>query len=389
MKTEMQRGIFYPDMRMQDASWIRSQLLFFDEISTIDPMHGPTTGISLDEAKLLDAGVVSRVKPTAGAVERASRQMAMLLLLARSRTIRSHFAESEMYRAQMPKALAELRSLAPDNRGASLRALSPQIKNLEAQLHDRMSDRYVRMHPEKMEWVLREFLNGDRGEISPSTEDWLQVDPVFAGVYMAVLAHELTKETDLRDYSVLTDNPVYDLLHQDIVATSHVSQQTVRRSEGIFVDVVLPSHAISPEISIEEIIKFKKKHSSELQNFRREIQSLALHCSPLGTIEEIRNEAESIARRRIHPAVSELERALSGYGIVWNRSGAFKATSLIAGVAAGMATFDFTGSHYFALSGSLAISIAGFGLSGFGDQRSLKDGSPYAYLLDIKNKLVR
>jgi hypothetical protein len=368
---------------MQNASWVRSQLLFFDEISTIDPMRGPTTGISSDEAVLLEAGAVSRVKPTSGAVERASRQMAMLLLMARERAIRSHFAGSEMHRPHMQSALSELRSLVPDNRGGSLRTLSPRIVNLEEQLKERMSDRYVRMHPEKMEWVLRDFLNGGSGESSVSTEEWVEVDPVFASVYMAVLAHELTKESDLSDCSVLTDNPIYDLLHQDITATSNVSQQMVRRAEGIFVDLVLPYQVISPENSIGDILKFKKKYDSELKHFRREIQSLALQCAALGTLQEIRNEAERIVRRRIQPAVSELESALSGYGIVWNRAGALKASSLVAGLAAGLATFDFTGSHYFALSSSVAISFTGFGLSGYGDRRSLKDGSPYAYLLEI------
>ncbi|MFC7739469.1 hypothetical protein ACFQX4_27850 [Roseomonas sp. GCM10028921] len=179
------------------------------------------------------------------------------------------------------------------------------------------------------------------------------------------------------------------MLKKDLMAAERASQQIVRRAEGIFVDVVLEPFNTRPDTPISTLPSFKKRHAGELQTFRRAIKGLALQCSSLGNLEEIRSEAQLITNRKILSAVADLEKSLSGFGIVWTRSGLIKIVSLVAGVGGGLATFDFSGNKYVALSTSMVTSVTGNALIGFGDKQAARENSPYSYLLSIQNKFPR
>ncbi|MCP1220396.1 DUF6236 family protein [Acetobacter orientalis] len=377
------KAIFYPDMRINDPQWLRSQLLFFDEIATIDPQSGPRLPITLTEEPLLDLGILKRLSPSPEAVEGASRELAALALFASTGNLRSHFEGNQTYLNAISGALEQLRGL---NSAGRIDSLSPNINILKNELKASTSDKYVRMHPEKMHFILRDFLitrNG-LGE-SQDFESWINVDPVFASTYMVSLVKNMTDEEKYKPFSVLTNNKIYDLIYQDITASSVFSQKQVRKSEGIFIDVIMDNFSVDPETPIYKIVKFKEKYAAELKEFRNLLRNLAPRCSNYQSLKDIESEAKIISKNEIFPKVDDLEKALKGYGIVHSRSGYIKAASIVTGMIGGLTTFDFSGNQYFSLGASLALSMTGMALSGEGDKKALREGAPYAYLSSIRS----
>ena len=387
----LSEALYYPHMRVDNSTWLRSQLLYFDRISTISPWHVRDVPPNVDEAQLESEGFLVRRPPNLmkAAVERASRFMAMLLIMSRNRGLGSHFIANPIYAEASRSALQMLRELGNPDRGRSVRRLAPHVEELAGELQASLSDRYVRVHPEKLHWVLRNFLeNGRAPEENPvDTDRWVEVDPLFASIYMTVLAREMSSQMGA---SGITDEPVHDALYQDVMSTNRISQtpmQTVRRAEGIVVDVIFKSVNISPDTPISKILKFRKRHGDELSRFRSVIGEMANRCATMVTLGDIRREAELILRRDINQSIDELERALSGAGIVWSRSGIMKATSLVFNMAAGLATFDFTGSHYWALSASLGLGLMAVGLSEGGDREAALEAARCSYLLNLRREL--
>lgn len=380
------KALFYPNIRLRDPEWIRSQLLFFDKLGTIMPSGGPQAPSTPDDEDLEARGLLFRAPPAASAVEGASRFMAMLLLAARSGGVRSHFKADPVYRPDGQNALQLLQGLSGGDRGQSIRTLSPRITELEEELRRITSDRFMRMHPEKLDWALRAFLSErDSGKVG-MTLNWLNVDPVFASVYMTALAREMAAQLGI---GAVTNDAVHDAIFQDFEASTQAGLgggqfAHTRRAEAVFLDVALTSFKIRADVPIDRVLSFKEKHCDELLLLRQKLGEIGARCARYQTLEDMRREAKYIVDHEVSPAISALEKALSGWGVVWTRTGFLKIASLITGTAAGLATFDFSGSHYLALSASVGLSLTGMALSGQGDRRTLLESSPYAYLLNLK-----
>ena len=378
-------ALYYPHMRLENSTWIRSQLLYFDKIRTISPLNVDDEPTGRDESELLDNNLIIRHSPTStvGAVESASRFAAMLLAMSRSGGLFSHFSGNPIYDTASNNALNNLHQLRKDNIGNSIRKLSPRIRELEEEFRDIISDRYVRMHPDKLQWKLKDFLKStDGADRDTNFDSWVNVDPLFASIYMTVLARTIAAKEGI---SCTTDEAVHDALFQDVTATLRFDQlQRNRRAEGILVDVVMSTIKIDPSTSVSRIVKFRDRHSGELERFRSLIYGIASRCSLMDSHEHMRSEAKLIYEREIKPCVRDLEDSLSGFGILWTRSGLIKAATVLLGISGGLATFDYSGNSYLAVSAMFGIGLAGFALSGWGERQAATEASPHAYLLDLK-----
>lgn len=381
-------ALYYPHMRIDNSAWLRSQLLYFDRINTISPWHVQEVPPSSDELYLHEAGVLVRQSPTLmkESVEKTSRLMAMLLVASRNGGLGSHFTGNPTYAKPSRDALQMLSMLNESKKGKTIRKLVPHMDSFSEELQASISDNYVQMHPEKLHWILKNFLRGGNRaeEAFGDLNNWIDVDSVFASVYMTILAREMSSAMGA---SGITDEAVHDALYQDIMATNTFSpRQTARRAEGVVVDIVMKSIKLAPDTSLPKILRFRENHSDELGRFRTVINEAASRCAIMGDADDIRHEAKLIFDREINPSVIDLEKSLSAVGIVWTRSGVMKATSLIVGIAAGLATYDFTGSHYWALSTSVGLGLMGFSLSEAGDRQAARETSPYCYLLNLRRE---
>lgn len=381
-------SLYYPYIKIDNPAWLRSQLLYFDRINTISPWHVGDVILGRDEEELAEKGYLSRKSPTfmKGAVDRASRFMAILLVASRNDRLGSHFSRIPLYSKSSRKVFTMLHSLKNTDNGTSIRRLIPDITNLTEELEDYLPNNRARIHPEKLSSALREFLEGGQKNVSKSelSRNWIDVDPVFSSIYMTVLAREMSASMGA---SAITDEGVHDALYQDLMATGKLSPlQNARRAEGIVVDVVIKSIKIDPETPIARILKFKEHHTDELHRFQSLISGIAGRCAIMETPENIRSEADLIVRREIDQSIKDLEKSLSSTGIVWSRGGFFKATSFVVGMIGGLITFDFTGNYYWALSASVGLGVSAFGLTLRGDREEVREAAPHSYLLNLRRE---
>lgn len=382
-------ALYYPHMRIDNSEWIRSQLLYFDKIRTVSPIFVRDEPTGFDEAELLERGIVVRESPllAKSAVERASRFVSLLMVMARSGGLASHFQSNPFYDKTSQDALRRLNKLGLSDRGAAIREVVPHLREYEDELSDLLSDKYVRIHPEKMEWRLQEFLRGQNNSnnFNELIGDWILVDPIFASIYMTALAREIAADVGV---SCITDESVHDAIFQDVTATLHSNPLARnRRAEGVFVDVVMSAIKVRADTRITDILNFKERHRDELVRFRSLIYGLASRCAGLEAT-QIQKEAKLILQREIEPALNDLEKSLSGFGIVWTKSGIIKAASMMLGSIGGLATFDYSGSTPLALTSTIGIGLTGFALGGLGERRAISENSPYAYLLDLKRNFT-
>ena len=73
---------------------------------------------------------------------------------------------------------------------------------------------------------------------------------------------------------------------------------------------------ISDEVSIDDILKFKRQHQDELGLFRMNIESLTRNIPVDATIEQIRQQVSDIYVNQFLPGYNNLKKSLNGAGNV-------------------------------------------------------------------------
>ena len=209
-------ALYYPHIDIHDPKWLRSAILFWDEIKTIvptavrNPYRRKDTRICWQEGfleplrcdlhpELLDTlgkRVISLMDGdsfqrglSSDSIKDDPNSMTLIHADKIGMDIRRQFRAAHIH----PEKLSpELRSLAMRAGLARMHPekLSPEIRELFDEIQ------FVNLHPEKMSSRLQNLIR--RVTRARDNEgEWLLVDGRFAEVYMSALAALLAKETEL------------------------------------------------------------------------------------------------------------------------------------------------------------------------------------------------
>lgn len=103
-----------------------------------------------------------------------------------------------------------------------------------------------------------------------------------------------------------------------------------RLAPGMLAELTIQRVAISPNTSIDDLLKFREAHKDELARFRTEISNLAGAVNEDLPMEALRQRVSDIYSNQVDPAIADLRRALDGRQIRWFAEGLLKLASLTA-----------------------------------------------------------
>lgn len=180
---------------------------------------------------------------------------------------------------------------------------------------------FYQIHPDKMAHeILHQLRKFDM-------EGWLHVNEGFANFYMTLLTNRICEQYNI---APLTDNTYTSNLsnlakldNQVAIHNSwdypcnvqHLSNTRNQFAQGILLDISFEGITISDEVSIDDILKFKRQHQDELGLFRQNIERLTQNIPVNATIEQIRQQVKDIYVNQFLPEYNNLKRSLEEEGI--------------------------------------------------------------------------
>lgn len=390
-------ALYFPYIDIRDPVWLRSTLLFWDDIQTIvpsaieRPYQTEDTDICFKEEVLkplhcdLHQDVIEELgrKVTnlgnrGSYIERAIRKVNPAVsdlirsLKSTPNEVEDAFIEMGLHPAKM----------SPEVRYLALKFSISRLHQGKIPPHLRRMLRDVetgRVHAEKLSYELRDLY--DRSRYQDEDGEWLLVDSNFAHAYMSALAAKLSTQLSL---SPLTSESKahgmsFRFLFDEIVDGSSQS------APGALMTVAMRSLSVDASVPIGKIIDFKRKRRDQYLEFKAQVNELSekISSSDLDP-DEIMIEAEKIYRTKIDRGLRQLKRELDHQSIssVWE--GAFTAATVSTSATTALAYFShLTGPAL--LGAGAAVAVSAIGVRGYLAGKKMRINNPYSYLHDLKD----
>lgn len=354
------RALYYPTIDITNETWLKTAILYWDEINTIvpssisHPYKQPATQFLSEE------GVIKPllVDPDMNLIEDLVDDVSKYLDSEEGHQVLMHAKDDVTKHSQ------------------------------------KTSRKIHQIHPEKFAHEIWHPLQNCRGE-----DGWLYVDEGFANFYMTLLTNRLceqysiaplTDNTCTSNLSNLTrlDNQVAICDHRNYPwGDSHIRNRGHQLSQGILMDLSFKGISISNEVSIHDILEFKRKHQDELGLFRMNLEKLTKNISADATIEQIRQQVYDIYVNQFLPGYDDLKESLSGAGIKWVANNFMKISFFSTGGTA-IPTALLGLSIPSALLAGAVVSVISSAVLYNIEKRDILRRNPYSYLLAI-NKNCR
>ncbi|MCA3273367.1 MAG: hypothetical protein ING12_15375 [Roseomonas sp.] len=389
-------ALYYPHIDIADQNWLRTAVLFWDEIKTIapravkSPFQTEDTNVLWKEGYLeplrcdlhpdlldtLGKRVVSLMDldQFLGGNRHTDPNVAALIHAEKlGREIRDGFRDAHIHPEKLSPELralvmvAGLARMHPDKLPLHLRLLIGEMS-------------YGWIHPEKISPRLQREL-GRRTRISDRDGEWLLVDGRFATIYMSALAALLAKETDL---AALTneDSSLGVNLHGLL---EDVKAHTASDKKGALVSFMMESIKIDPTTKIDRLLAFRRARQNQLAELSAQFEDLSSKISSCESGRELEDQARQVYTTRIRPKLDALKEELSDNAIqsVWE--GVQRAVTI--SVPAGGALSYFSGlAGTTLLAAGAAIAITDIAVKTHLARNRIRRASPYTYLLDVERK---
>jgi len=345
------KALYYPTIDIRDEDWLRTAILFWDEINTIVPSSIDSPYQNNSTQYLSDQGILRpiRVNPDSEFIEELTMD-----------TI-NYLDSSEGYQ------------------------LLTQGKNIQDDV-----DEIFRIHREKLPYLIRNKLEN----VLTHNNGWIQVNTNFAIFYMTLLANKVCEKKSI---ALLSDNSLIanltdkvrldnqfpisarDFRYWSMDSTTN-DQKRIYLAQGLLTNLIIDGVKLSGTTTLEDIVNFKKQHRDELGLFRTTVASLTQSVSRDATYEAMRQQVEDIYKDEFLPAYNNFKKALTGSGIKWVSEN-FMKLSLISTGATGlpMALLGLSLPH--ALLAGAGISLIASIVSYNEDKKEKLRANPYSYLL--------
>jgi len=360
------RALYYPTIDITNDDWLKTAVLFWDEINTIVPESIDNPYKEISTQYLSDEGIL---KP-----------------------LRVH---SDM--DTIEELTVDTLNYLNTNEGFQLLTQSQGNTRIHLDKMPREIREISRIHPEKLSYEIRHQL-----ERSFYNDGWIQTNSSFAIFYMTLLANKLCNNNSI---SPLTDNVFSSNLTDKARLDNQVLLSDYRHNydyeyrrrkhndkhinigQGLLTNLIIENISVKPNTALEDVILFKRKYSDELGLFRTNIAKLTQQVSTDESIEATKQQVQDIYTNDFLPSFNNFKKALNGAGIKWASDNLMKiaffstGTSAFLPMALGLST-------PIALMTGAGISLASSAISyNIDKQRQLRE-NPYSYLLAINKNLV-
>lgn len=391
-------ALYFPHIDIHDPAWLRSAILFWDEIQTIapsaieEPYQNEDTRICYAEGYLKPL----RCDLHPNVIEELGRKILRL----------GNFDNDEwwpIYRTDHPvfQSVRQARQLqseleeAFNQVGMHPSKMSPELRELALQYGlTRMHSGKVppgvrrmfrdiemgRMHPEKLPYAMRDLFEGSRFRDRRDGE-WLLVDSRFADAYMSALAAQLSHQLKMSPLTSFegAQGMSFRFRFDDVVDSSPGN------AGGAMIGVIMRGLRVDASVPVSKLIKFRENRKDQYLDFSTKIAGLSQQLTNAGEMEgeELFIKVQDTYVREIEPSMRDLKRELDQQSIssVWE--GAYRALTISVPSAGALAYF--TGLEGPALLGAgAALAAADIGVRGYLAGQKARASNPFSYLHDIK-----
>ena len=254
--------LYYPTINIQDGSWLRNAILYWDEVSSIVPYEN-YTDFSLELLYLQELGVYKAIYPQ----ELFSSEFA------------EDFCESIVKRIS---AYDRSRTRTINNGIQNGRVRVHKNKIYAPALHELIH--YRKLPPQLLDYF------GDKRFINDyNTDGWMEIDSKVAQIYMRTLAEYSIKCSD-KDIVLGTDTATHS---REIYGPSRNRANLQTQCCKINIENCLPQPSM--DVSFEDILEFKSRRKDEFNAFRAKIRELETNIYNADSPELIRHyEAQFI-----------------------------------------------------------------------------------------------
>lgn len=353
------RALYYPSIDIHNERWLKTAILYWDEINTIvpssirNPYNTHTTKFLEDEGILKPLYVGS--------------DMELIRNLADDAL--NYLRTNEAYRV-----LTEHKIFCEEH-----------SQNMGREWH-----RLNRIHPGKMSYELgRElvkYLNED---------GWMHVGEGFANFYMTLLANRICEKEGI---APLTDN-VFSAnfnnlarLDNQVISSyfdtpwdnRHTYFEGNQLAQGMLMNLSFQGISISDEVSIDDILKFKRQHQDELGLFRTNVENLTKSIHVDASYEQMRQQVKDIYVNQFLPGYNDLKESLKESRIRWYAKSLASVFCFSLGATAIPTSMLNLSIPTALLAGAVATVTASVVLYNT-EKKSVLRHNPYSYLLAINN----
>ncbi len=344
------KGLYYPTIDIPDDDWLKTAILFWDEIQTIVPS-------SIDEPY----------------------KSASTKFLANEKILNPVLVQSND---------EVITSLSTDvwnylNTPEGIDTVYRQNKNFK--------DEFFRIHPDKLAVEIQEFMMGNFEEGN------FKFDSRFAAFYMTLLANKLCENRGVSliaaDSSCSNLSDTYKLGNKDSSKMleyyfKHPGQKTQgpALAEGLLTNLIIDNIQLKNNNSFDDILNFKEKHKSNLGLFRSTMGELVANVSIEKPFNAILQEIEDIYKNKFLPSYDALKNDLSNSKIQWVANN-FMKVSFFSTPATAIPSVLLHATIPHALIAGAGISLVTSLILYNQERKSLINKSPYSYLMKIRNDL--
>ncbi|MGV8137380.1 MAG: DUF6236 family protein [Mangrovibacterium sp.] len=354
------KALFYPTIDIKNENWLKTAILFWDEISTIVPSSINSPYQEPATQYLHDIGLLTPIEVN---------------------------PEQEFIEELAVDTVNYLNT----NEGFQLLTQGENRYAIHRDKLPRDISRLFDIHPEKLPYEIQHQLRHRM-----TRDGWLRVDGSFAKFYMTLLANKICEH---RAIAPLTDNSLTsnfsDLVRLDNQIAINGRERDydyrprrrdryINLSQGLLINMAIEGISIAEPTSLEDVVNFKRRHQDELGLFRKNVANLTKDIPADASLGQIRQMVKDVYINEFLPGYNGLKDALNGSGIKWVADN-FMKVSLISTGATALPTALLGLSVPYALLAGAGVSVISSLISYNVDKRTALRNSPYSYLLAVNN----
>lgn len=352
---EFGTALYYPFIDINDPRWLRTAILFWDEIRTIvptaieDPYVNPETRLLQDEGLLAPLACDLRGE----------------LLEELGRRVLKYVEDPTLSHRE----LASVTGASRDGPRRPPRLPKSAVGRVARQ----------RLHASKMSMALRERFTG----VEQDDEGFLLLDGPFAAFYMSALATRLARDTGM---VALSDDGGAFALQLDTMLDDVASESPIAAG-GLLMSVVFESLALDASTPLQQVVRFRRDNERRLQALAVKLEELSGRIGSAEDPRELREKAGRYYRRTVRPDVENLKDSLHDAGIAAAWAGFRNTVTLSAAAGTALNSMLDWPSHILLGAGAF-LTVADIGVQTHLAGRKLRRESPYSYLLDVERRFA-
>lgn len=347
------KALYYPTIDIPEENWLKSAILYWDEIQTIVPTSIKTPYQNKLTQTLHDKGILTPFE-----IDPDNRLVTDL-----SETVLKYINEASNF------------------------LVNENSENVR--IHTEKLPREFRMHPEKLPHEIRHLI-----ERNIDNEGWFRTNSEFGSFYMSLLANKICED---RSFALLTDNSIASNLTEQAILDNRVQfgardyyrrndRTTLHLAQGLLTNLIVKGVKLAPDTSVEKIIDFKNNHKDELGQFRTNLLKLVNNVNKESSLDAIQQQVSDIYNDEFLPGLNNLEKALDGSQIKWFSDTILKVGLISTGATAFLPTMlGLTIPQ--ALFAGAGISVIATKIMFNQDKAERIRTSPYSYLMSVEKEL--